>query len=103
MPKKGDPTVCVPSLRYGQPAVLSPAGVPLELAALRQSRSLIRLDLRSSAHTEGGGGQDSDSETIEPALRAQCCYVFSSCLRTYYVGWRLKTLNISRSTPAIVF
>ncbi|SFU32542.1 hypothetical protein SAMN05216350_101328 [Polaromonas sp. YR568] len=25
--KKGDPTVCVPSLRYGQPAVLGPAGV----------------------------------------------------------------------------
>ncbi len=25
--KKGDPAVCVPSLRYGQPAVLGPAGV----------------------------------------------------------------------------
>ena len=52
-PKKGDPTVCVPSLRCGQPAVLGPAGVPLELASLRQSRALIRLALRSSAHTEG--------------------------------------------------
>ena len=27
--KKGDPTVCDPSLRYGQPAVLGPAGVSL--------------------------------------------------------------------------
>jgi hypothetical protein len=51
--KKGDPAVCVPSLRCGQPAVLGPAGVPLELAALRQSRALIRLALRSSAQTEG--------------------------------------------------
>ena len=25
--KKGDPTVCVPPLRYGQPAVLAPVGV----------------------------------------------------------------------------
>jgi hypothetical protein len=39
----------------GQPAVLGPAGVELELAALRQSLALIRLALRSSAHTEGWG------------------------------------------------
>ena len=51
--KKGDPTVCVPPLRYGQPAVLSPAGVELELASLKQSLALFRLDLRSSAQTEG--------------------------------------------------
>ena len=36
--------------------MLSPAGVPLELAALRQSRALIRLGLRSSAHSQGFGG-----------------------------------------------
>jgi hypothetical protein len=43
-----------PSLALrGQPAVLGPAGAGLELAALRQSPVLIRLDLRSSAHTEG--------------------------------------------------
>jgi hypothetical protein len=45
--------VCVPPLRCGQPAVLTSSGVPLELAALRQSRALIHLKLRSSAHTEG--------------------------------------------------
>jgi hypothetical protein len=52
--KKGDPAVCVPCANApGQPAVLGPAGVELELATLRQSLALIRLDLRSSAHTEG--------------------------------------------------
>ena len=51
--KKGDPGSCVPALRYGQPAVLGKSGVPLELAALRQSRSLIRFSLRSSAHLQG--------------------------------------------------
>ena len=54
--REGDPTGCVPSLRYRQPAVLRPGGVSLELAALRQSRSLIRLNLRSSAQTEGAIG-----------------------------------------------
>ena len=46
------------------PAVLSPAGVPLALASLKQSLALFRLDLRSSAHTEGflGAGSDSGSE-----------------------------------------
>jgi hypothetical protein len=53
--KKGDPTVCVPPLRCGQPAVLASSGVPLELAALRQSRALIHLKLRSSAQAEGVG------------------------------------------------
>ena len=54
--KKGDPGVCVPSLRCGNLPVLSPAGVPLELAALRQSRALIRLGFRSSAHSQGFWG-----------------------------------------------
>ena len=59
--KEGDPTVCVPALRSGQPAVLGAGGVSLELApaALRQSRALIRHPLRSSAHTEGGGSPTS--------------------------------------------
>ncbi len=52
--RKGDPAVCVPSLRYGQPAVLAAGGGPLELGyRLKQSRALIHLQLRSSAHTEG--------------------------------------------------
>ncbi len=56
--KKGDPAVCDPPLRCGQPAVLGPAGVELELATLRQSLALIRLDLRSSAQPEGCWGQE---------------------------------------------
>ena len=51
--KKGDPGVCVPPLRCGHLAVLASSGVELELAALRQSLALIRLKLRSSAHSQG--------------------------------------------------
>ncbi|MDQ0014717.1 hypothetical protein J2W23_003113 [Variovorax boronicumulans] len=55
--RKGDPAVCVPSLRYGQPAVLTFRGVSPKLASLKQGRALIRETLRSSAHTEGLGDQ----------------------------------------------
>ena len=54
--KKGDPTVCVPPLRYGQPAVLDVGGGPqnsLHCVALRQLRPLSLLRLRSSAQPEG--------------------------------------------------
>ncbi len=56
--RKGDPTVCVPSLRYGQPAVLGESGGPqnsLHFVALRQLRPLSRFPLRSSAQPEGSG------------------------------------------------
>src|SRR5688572_23698795 len=36
--KKGDPTGCVPSLRYGQPAVLGPDGVSLN--SLRSNNAI---------------------------------------------------------------
>ena len=49
-------TLLSASLRYGQPAVLSPAGVELKLASLKQSLALFRLALRSSAQTEGFSG-----------------------------------------------
>ena len=51
--RKGDPAVCDPSLRFGYLAVLGSAGVTCKLASLKQARALIRLNLRSSAHTEG--------------------------------------------------
>jgi hypothetical protein len=54
--RKGDPTRCVPSLRCGQPAVLGFGGVSLNsrrFASLKQTRALIRQNLRSSAHPEG--------------------------------------------------
>jgi hypothetical protein len=56
--RKGDPTVCVPPLRYGQPAVLGESGGPqnsLRCAPLRQLRPLSRFPLRSSAQPEGRG------------------------------------------------
>ena len=56
--KKDDPMVWVPPLRCGQPAVLGPAGVELELAALRQSLALIHFRLRSSAQPDGWGGEE---------------------------------------------
>ena len=66
--KKGDPAVCVPSLRFGQPAVLSKTGVTCKLAALRQARALIRFGLRSSAQSEGFCGLDSGSGSPHPSL-----------------------------------
>jgi hypothetical protein len=52
--KKGDPAVCVPALRCGQPAVRVAGGFRLELGyRLKQSPALIHLQLCSSAHTEG--------------------------------------------------
>ena len=54
--RKGDPTVCVPPLRYGQPAVLDVGGGPqnsLHCVALKQLRPLSLLRLRSSAQPEG--------------------------------------------------
>jgi hypothetical protein len=51
--KKSDPAVCVPKQSFGQFAVLVAGGCTLELATLKQSRALIHLPLRSSAHTEG--------------------------------------------------
>ena len=42
--RKGDPTVCVPALRFGQPAVLASSGVSLELAALRFAQTIASPD-----------------------------------------------------------
>ena len=78
--KEGDPTVCVPcaSLR-GNLRCSRPAGSrsnSLRCASLRQSRALIRWPLRSSAHTEGRGSQNSRTATraiasLGPLLWAQ--------------------------------
>ena len=55
--KKGDPAIRVPSLRCGQPAGSLPTGKRSNspLARLKQSRFLIRWQLRSSARLEGCG------------------------------------------------
>ncbi len=67
--RKGDPTRCVPSLRCGQPAVLGFGGVSLNsrrFASLKQTRALIRQNLRSSAHPEGN--------PREPDIRTGHCF-----------------------------
>ena len=91
--RKGDPAVCVPPLRYGQPAVLGPAGVELELAALRQSRALIHLKLRSSAHTEGFCG---DGFGIRLFGRWRYCFI-AGVMRE----WLRVRLNVGGNWTAI--
>jgi hypothetical protein len=41
--KKGDPTVRVPALRFGQPVMTVKSGGPRKLAALKQRAALIPL------------------------------------------------------------
>jgi hypothetical protein len=53
--REGDPGACVPSLRYGQPAVLGPGGVWLNSPSAQTTPALIRPALRSSAHSQGVG------------------------------------------------
>lgn len=55
--RKGDPTVCVPSLRFGQPAVLATGGVPLALASLRQTRALLPKPLLYAPAMRAFGGK----------------------------------------------
>ena len=57
--------VRVPPLRYGQPAVLAENGAGLD--SLRsKSLALIRLALRSSAHTEGWEKPNSGTNIRSP-------------------------------------
>ena len=59
--RKATQLSATPSLRCGQPAVLSFVGVSLNsrrFAALKQTRALIRQNLRSSAHPEGNPQAD---------------------------------------------
>ncbi len=64
----------------GQPAVLGQSGVSLELAALRQSRALIRFDLRSSAQPDGWGEGVPSSWLVIPDL------IRDPCLLTIQLG-----------------
>jgi hypothetical protein len=59
-----------------RPYHLGPAGVSCKLATLRQARSLIRLALRSSAHTEGRW----DRDRVQIRIRGICEFL-TSCLR----------------------
>jgi hypothetical protein len=55
------------------PAVLAPSGVELELASLRQSLALIRLKLRSSAHSQRLGEMASGSDSGANSGRSGLC------------------------------
>jgi hypothetical protein len=94
--KKGDPGACVPSLRYGQPAVLAPSGVPLELAALRQSQALIRLKLRSSAHSQGFVRRVRDRIRVKSCLCDATIFIAACARSTWARG--LKHLSYRRAT-----
>ena len=72
--------VWVPSLRYGQPAVLAENGVELELAALRQSLALIRFRLRSSAQPDGWGTNAGTDAERRDALCASRRGTRPSCM-----------------------
>ena len=66
--RKGDPTVCVPALRFGQPAVLASSGVSLELAALRSAQTIASPDPLAAALL---GAYRGDGEpNIQTATRA---------------------------------
>jgi hypothetical protein len=120
--RKGDPTVCgVFGVRvqirraYGsprrvrcfapqrnwrltpitQPAVLGPAGVSCKLASLRQARSLIRLALRSSAHTEGLGDRDRSRERIQMRIRGLAPSPFGGRLGWGPAAVKLQQINSS--------
>jgi hypothetical protein len=89
--KKGDPGACVPSLRCGHLPVLSPAGVPLELAALRQSRALIRLGFRSSAHSQGFCSRRSGSGSS--SYRTFAIFFIAVCARITWARGRKHFVN----------
>ena len=72
--------VWVPSLRYGQPAVLAESGVELELASLRQSLALIRFRLRSSAQPDGWGTNAGSGAGRHDARSASCRGKRLSCM-----------------------
>jgi hypothetical protein len=69
--RKGDPTCCVPSLRYGQPAVLGPDGVSLELATLHFAQTIAIPDPSGPAllgASRRGGSRNTKQPRIETRL-----------------------------------
>ena len=94
--RKGDPGVCVPPLRCGHLAVLASSGVELELAALKQSLALIRLKLRSSAHSQGFCREGADSDSGPGSCRAAATNSIAACARITWARGQ-KHLNNRRA------
>ncbi len=53
--KKGDPAGWVPTLRFGQPAVLDKSGVPLELAFGSDNRGPLSAFVCAPRPSQNGG------------------------------------------------
>ena len=81
--KEGDPTVCVPALRFGQPAVLASSGVSLELAALRFAQTIASPDPLAAVLLGAYRGEG------EPNSHSGLC-----CARPLGVSWRLMWLGL---------
>ena len=90
--RKGDPTVCVPALRFGQPAVLASSGVSLELAALRFAQTIASPDPLAAALL---GAYRGDGEpNIQTATRA------IAALGPGGASWRLTCLGLFLPTSS---
>ena len=81
--RKGDPTVCVPALRFGQPAVLASSGVSLEIAALRFAQTIAIPDPLAAVLLGAYRGEG------EPNSHSGLC-----CARPLGVSWRLTCLGL---------
>ena len=66
------------------------SGVPLELAALRQSRALIRLGFRSSAQTEGVGVQIQFRYAFDSDKLHRVSREFYNCTNLQYIQPQLN-------------
>ena len=87
--KKGDPTVCDPSLRYGHPAVLSQSGVSLKLAFGSDNRDPFSALPCAPQRIQKGWGSNTNSQKPQNALRAFCFPIRMSCLPPR-PGWAEK-------------
>ena len=72
---------------FGHPAVLTSSGVPLKLASLRQSRSLVHLKLRSSAQPQRVFEVRRAFAALGDQRRARCARHAVVCgFATYFVA-----------------
>ena len=88
--KKSEPTVCVPKQSFGQPTVLASGGRALELASLKQSRTLIPQKLCSSVQTEGPVTAQSARLVALRATLPSCAFV-EEMLVNHFVRLRPHT------------
>ena len=70
--KEGDPTVCVPALRFGQPAVLASSGVSLKLASFHCAQTVASPDPLAAVLLGAyrGAGEQNNQHPLGPSLRS---------------------------------